>query len=120
MSKKYHITQLETRIDSPVVGCVYFTAYAGKGRTPVAVLRLEVDEPAAFIRTVFVAKKHRGTGLGTKLLKACFRRCRKAKKRTVGLWLNDANKKAGRLYRRLGFVRYLGGHDGYTQYIKVL
>lgn len=105
----------------PDIESVYFFAHVGRSLKPVGILTLEIDEPAALIRTLLVDPMHRGNGVGGMLLEAAFGRARKVCKETCGLWLHEDNDGAERLYRRHGFVKYMSnGVAGYTQYIKVL
>lgn len=94
---------------------VYFLANGLAGT--IGLLRLDPD---GFIRSVFVAEERRGCRVGTLLLEAACEWCRRNNRESVGLSVADNNPRARQLYRRLGFIKYVAGLEGYTQFIKPL
>ena len=58
---------------------------------------------AARIQTIWVAKKRRRKGVGTKLLKKCLSVMRKYGVKSVSLTAREGNKRAVSLYKNFGF-----------------
>ena len=94
---------------------IYFLANGEAGT--IGILRLDPD---GFILSVLVEEARRGNKVGSLLVYAACHWCQKAGRESVGLSVSDSNPRARELYRRLGFIQYIPGHDGYTQFIKPL
>jgi ribosomal protein S18 acetylase RimI-like enzyme len=94
---------------------VYLIANGPAGA--IGMLRLSPD---GFIKSLFVKEEYRQGGIGTQLMEAALVWCCNNKLESVGLWVSDSNLLAQKLYRRLGFLKYVGGHEGYTQYVRPL
>ncbi len=65
------------------------------------------DEPGSELDhlgrlSIFVSKNHRGSGIGTKLIKYALEKC-KRNYRIIYLFVFKSNEKAIRLYKRMGF-----------------
>ncbi|WP_400190675.1 GNAT family N-acetyltransferase [Hymenobacter sp. B81] len=107
------IQRLHSVVDADTT--IYLLAHGPNGVR--GVLRIDPD---GYILSVFVEEAARGQGLGSALLDQAFAVLRELGKRTVGLSVHQDNHGARRLYERLGFMPYMPGHEGYTQFVKVL
>ncbi|MET4106043.1 GNAT family N-acetyltransferase [Hymenobacter sp. UYP22] len=108
-----------SQIDVDKPNTVYIQARFPGGAT-VAQLCLDVEDSAGWIRAVYVQEAYQGRGLGSLLLGRAFAVCRALHFESVGLTVHHENRKARTLYQRLGFMRFLDGHENYQQYIKPL
>lgn len=108
-----------SQIDVAEPNICYIQARYGSG-SPVAQLRLDVDDEAGWIGGIYVQPSYQGRGLGSLLLQYAFAICRQRGFACVGLSVSHENVRAQQLYKRLGFITYLQGHEGCQQYIKVL
>lgn len=81
---------------------------------------LRLDPKDGYILSAFVQEAHRGAGIGSALIERACALCRERSHEVIGLSVADDNPRARELYRRLGFIKYASGHEGYTQFIKVL
>lgn len=106
------IYELESSINED--STVYLSHH---GVTLNGMLRLD---PAGFILSVFVAEDCRGLGIGSTLIERAVEICKERGAETIGLWVADDNARAQQLYRRLGFLKYITGHEGHTQFVKPL
>jgi ribosomal protein S18 acetylase RimI-like enzyme len=91
--------------------------FALENQEVAGVLRIDTD---GYIMSLFVAPDARGKGLGTSLIEKACQVLKEMGKKTVGLSVHQDNEGARRLYERLGFLPYIPGHEGYTQFVKVL
>ncbi|QNH60745.1 GNAT family N-acetyltransferase [Hymenobacter sediminicola] len=96
---------------------VSLIAYDDQQLQIVAICRVDAD---GYIMSLWVQESHRNQGLGSQLIERACELLKGKGKQVAGLSVNDKNEGAQRLYKRLGFLPYVPGHDGYTQYIKVL
>lgn len=107
------IQELEVVIgDSCSVYLVHTAAVGLNG-----ILRLD---PAGFILSVFVHEDSRGWGIGAKLIERACALCAERGCESIGLSVADNNPRARQLYRRLGFIKYVEGHEGHTQFVRPL
>jgi GNAT superfamily N-acetyltransferase len=113
------ITLLWSQIDCEKPNAVYIHARFKSGGV-AAQLRLEVSEKAGWVGALFVEENHRKKGLASLLLYRAFAICKRLGFETIGLVVHNDNQDARRLYRKLGFVGFTDGHEGYQQFIKVL
>jgi ribosomal protein S18 acetylase RimI-like enzyme len=97
---------------------LYLHAFSETGLNEVQAL-CRID-PDGYILSLWVRPDLRGKGIGSQLLEQACRVLKEQGKQTVGLSVHDQNEGAQRLYKRLGFLPYMPGHDNYTQYVKVL
>lgn len=81
---------------------------------------LRLDPKDGYILSIFVEEQSRGWGIGSKLIERACEICKERGHEVIGLSVADDNPRARQLYRRLGFIKYASGHEGYTQFIKVL
>lgn len=77
-----------------------------------------------YIDTVAVLPEHRGTGIGTFLLKSIIQRAFNEGHATIGLLVDQANPRAEQLYTSLGFCRqgekqFFGHRMWHMQYSKL-
>jgi RimJ/RimL family protein N-acetyltransferase len=66
----------------------------------------EPNAPAneCFLEYLWVVPEFRGHGVAFDMINSILDRLKSSGIRTVFLWVLDGNKKAGRLYKRLGFI----------------
>jgi ribosomal protein S18 acetylase RimI-like enzyme len=108
-----------SQIDAEKPNAVYIHARYQSGGV-VGQLRLETNDKAGWIGSLFVNPEHRGKGLATLLINYAFAICRRFEFESVGLNVKHENTNAQRLYKSLGFVGFTDSYDGYQQYVKVL
>lgn len=114
------ISQITVQIDTDKPTETYYLAHTGKV-APDGMLRLGLDEEhTGWVGSVFVNEDARGKGVATALLEQVIADCRQAGKQFVSLTVADKNEGAQRLYKRLGFVPFMKGTEGYMQYLKTL
>lgn len=116
------ITQLHVQIDSTKQTDMYLFAIADDHAGPVGmlVLGLEDGENAGWISRVFVGADYRRRGIAKELLNWAIMICQQQQRAFVSLSVSNENSQAQLLYLSLGFVPFMNGTDGYTQYIKTL
>jgi ribosomal protein S18 acetylase RimI-like enzyme len=114
----YNFAEQLVEIDESKV--VYFMAFAPGTLAPIAILRLDVTEPAGYVMGLWVDQAHRCKGLASSLLSRAALRTKDDGKEVLGLSVHAENENARRLYERLGFKKYTTGHENYTQYVKFL
>lgn len=108
-----------SQIDCEKPNVCYVQARYGGGPI-VAQLHLSVDEQAGWIGSLFVQEHARKKGLASLLIERACAISRAYKFESVGLSVHKDNKAAKSLYRKLGFVGFMDGHEGYQQLIKIL
>lgn len=81
---------------------------------------LTVGENAGWINNVFVQPDERGRGFGRRLLERAFEVCKEDGRAFASLVVANDNEVAKKLYESLGFVPFMDGTEGHTQYIKTL
>jgi len=64
------------------------------------------------IESVFVDPKYRNKGVGRSMINACIDECESCRKESLYLTVNVKNKKAIKLYKKLGFFSLI--NDGTT------
>jgi ribosomal protein S18 acetylase RimI-like enzyme len=116
------ITQLHVQIDSTKQTDVHLFAKADDHAGPVGmlVLGLEDGENSGWISRVFVHPDYRRRGVAKELLSWAITICQQKQRAFVSLTVSNENPQAQLLYLSLGFVPFMNGRDGYTQYIKTL
>lgn len=113
------ITQIAVQIDTDKPSAIYLLMHNVEP-DPIAIMRLEINEPAAWIGSLFVQEEYRGKGVGTMLIHRAIELCHEMGKKHVSLSVADKNEGAQRLYKSLGFEPFMAGHEGYMQYVKTL
>lgn len=108
-----------SQIDTEQPNAVYVQARYRDGGT-VAQLRLEVSDKAGWIGSLFVGPGYRKRGLASLLLGRAFGICRQMGFESVGLTVAHKNDDAKRLYKKMGFVGFTDGYEGYQQLVKPL
>lgn len=101
----WHAAEVEALlVQSGVVTLVARRGSPFGTRRPVGfvMVRAAVDE--AEVLTIAVAPRHRGKGLGRRLLDEAIRRLYHDRVRSLFLEVDETNGPATRLYRRLGFT----------------
>lgn len=63
-------------------------------------------EPFGFLEDVFVAEKHRGSGIGTKLVESAIAKAKKQNCYKIICTSRNVNEKVHSLYSKLGFKDY--------------
>lgn len=114
----YKFAELLVKIDESET--LQFMAFAPGELLPVAMLKLDMTEPAGYVMSLWVAEQHRCRGLATALLSRAEARTLADDKETIGLSVHADNGNAKRLYASLGYRRYTSGHEQYTQMVKQL
>ncbi|WP_324671046.1 GNAT family N-acetyltransferase [Hymenobacter sp. GOD-10R] len=107
------IQRVDSKVDADTT--IYLFSHGSTGVE--GILRIDID---GYIMSLFVQEEARGKGIGTELMQTAFAVLREIGKSTVGLSVHHDNHRARALYERLGFLPYMPGHDGYTQFVKVL
>ncbi|TGE22815.1 GNAT family N-acetyltransferase [Hymenobacter metallicola] len=114
----YKWSELLSEIDSSKM--LYLFAHAPSQLAPVAMLRLDMTEPAGWISSLWVHPEHRKRGLASSLISRAVVNCKERSLQTIGLTVHNDNADARKLYERRGFLQYINSHEGYTQLVKVL
>lgn len=116
------VTRLDVQIDSAKQTDVYFFAHVPNELSPIGILvvGLEDGENSGWVSRVFVEPEHRGKGVASSLLQSAASLCEEKKRGFLSLAVSNKNKAAQRVYKAAGFVSFMAGQKGYTQYIKAL
>jgi [ribosomal protein S18]-alanine N-acetyltransferase len=83
--------------------CGSFFFVARRARRIVGYAVTSTAGAQAEVVSIAVVPKHRDAGVGTALMRHTIARLRRARVRTLALMVRPGNRKALRLYRRLGF-----------------
>ncbi len=98
---------LRNLIESP--GCGQFNPEASllaldrKGRVAAVLVASQIGPGKAMIPQISVRRAYQGRGLGSLMLKRCFRIAAATQLDSVSLSVSESNSRACQLYRRLGF-----------------
>lgn len=83
-----------------------FVVALERGRVVGSCSLMGWGDPHPILTSLFVKPAHRRKGVATAMIQECIRRARRARKPAVALTVNNANKGAKALYRRLGFCSF--------------
>jgi ribosomal protein S18 acetylase RimI-like enzyme len=86
----------------------------------IAVVGLGKDENSGWLSSVFVHPDHRGHGVGRQLVERAIAVCQDDSRGFVSMVVKNDNETAKKLYASLGFLPFMDGSEGYTQWLKAL
>jgi ribosomal protein S18 acetylase RimI-like enzyme len=113
-----YFTTLPVMIDKAKAPTLYIHAHDQETHDVVGMCRLETEDKAAWLASLFVAEPYRSKGIGSELLARCYEHCKRLGKSYLRLNVHNENDRAKALYVRLGFDEFSPSYDGYTEYIK--
>lgn len=86
----------------------------------MTLVRFGKGENAGWITDVFVQVADRGRGFGKRLLLTALDACRDEGRGFASLAVGNDNEVAKKLYESLGFLPFMDGQEGHTQYVLAL
>lgn len=86
----------------------------------IAVVGLGKGENSGWLSNVFVLPDDRGRGYGRRLVERAIAVCRVEGRGFLSMVVKNDNEPAKRLYALLGFLPFMDGAEGHTQYVKSL